>query len=126
MENLARGITFTFTTPIQFFGVWLTGTQINFFQDTVTFNDGSSQTINVPQTGTDASHGAVNFIGFTDAGKSITGVTITAGFVTAGDFIGIDDLSYQTAASVPEPASLGMVLAGFLGLGFAYRRHKRI
>ena len=124
VESLGAIMTFTFTTPVQFFGAWLTGTQINFFQDTVTFNDGSSQTINAVQTGTDSSHGAVAFVGFTDAGKSISSVTVSSGTGSAGDFIGIDDVSYQTASSVPEPASFGIVVAGLLGLGFAYRRQQ--
>ena len=125
VESLGRITTFTFSTPVQFFGVWLTGLQLNFFQDKVTFNYGTAQTINALETGTDSSHGAVNFVGFTDAGKSITSVTITSGSGTGGDFIGIDDVSYQTtASSVPEPASLGVVVAGLLGLGFAYRRQQ--
>jgi hypothetical protein len=125
VESLGRILTFTFSTPTQFFGVWLTGTQINFFQDTVTFNDGAAQTINAVQTGTDGSHGAVNFVGFTDAGKSITSVTVTSGNGSGGDFIGIDDVSYQTtASSVPEPGSLGIVVACLLGFGIAYRRRR--
>jgi hypothetical protein len=125
VESTGRIMTFTFSQPVQFFGAWLTGLQLNFLQDTVTFNDGTAQSINTLETGTDGSHGAVNFVGFTDAGKSITSVTITSGSGTGGDFIGIDDVSYQTAASsVPEPASLGLVVAGLLGLGFTYRRRQ--
>jgi hypothetical protein len=121
IEDQASAVTFTFTTPVQFFGAYLTGLQSNFFQDTITFNDGTTQTINAPEAGTNDSTGAVDFVGFTDAGKSISSITITAG-TGSGDFIGIDDVSYQTTSSaVPEPASFGLVLAALVGLFFASR-----
>ena len=41
-------LVFTFATPTQFFGAYLSGIQTNFFQDTFTFSDGTTQTINVP------------------------------------------------------------------------------
>lgn len=121
VELMGGTLTFTFHTPVQFFGAYLMGIQTNFFQDTVTFSDGSSQSIDVPGTGATSSNGAVTFVGFTDAGASISSVTITAGNRDVGsDFIGIDDVSFQTAT--PEPSSFALVLGGCLGLAFARRK----
>jgi hypothetical protein len=111
-------LTFNFANPTQFFGVYLSGIQLYFFADTITFSDGTTQTINIPGT-TDGS-GSFDFVGFTDVGKSISSVTITPGTSAGGDFIGVDDVVYQTP--VPEPSSLALMLTGFAGLGAGYRR----
>jgi hypothetical protein len=121
---LGGSLVFTFTTPVQFFGAYLSGVQ-NFLQDTYTFSDGSAQTIDVPETGTSNSIGELVFVGFTDAGKSITSVTINAG-TNAFDAIGVDDVRYQSAASaVPEPGSTTLLLTGCLfGLVLGFRRQR--
>jgi len=123
-------LTFTFATPTQFFGAYLSGVQ-NFTQDTITFSDGTSETINVPDVGTNGSNGALDFVGFTDAGKSITSVTINAGEAGPGasggeDEIGVDDVRYQSASlsTVPEPGSLALVFSGFASLGMGYGRFR--
>src|SRR5579859_2782202 len=69
-EILGNVLTFHFTTPVQAFGAYFSGLQSNFFQDTVSFNDGTSQVINMPETGTSGSVGALDFVGFTDFGAS--------------------------------------------------------
>ena len=46
VSNSAGTITFTFATPIQSFGAYISGTQLAF--NAVDFNDGSSQSIPVP------------------------------------------------------------------------------
>jgi PEP-CTERM motif-containing protein len=103
---------FSFGNPTQSFGVWLTGVQTVFtsvFQ--VKFNDGSSQTLNIPiNTG-----GGAQFFGFTDAGRSISAVTITN---VSSDAWGIDDVTYN----VPEPTSLILLGGGILGLARARRK----
>jgi hypothetical protein len=110
VEMVGGTLTFAFTTPVQFFGAFLSGVQ-NFTQDTVTFSDGTSQTINVPETGTSGSVGELAFVGFTDAGKSITSVSINAGIPSTGfDAIGVDDVQYQSASSVPEPGSVVLLV----------------
>jgi hypothetical protein len=113
VEMFGGNLVFTFATPVQFFGAFLSGVQTNFFADTITFSDGTSQTILVPGTGTSASVGELAFVGFTDAGKSISSITITAGGPNGADAIGVDDIRYQSAA-VPEPGSIGLVLTGCL------------
>jgi hypothetical protein len=111
VELTGGTLVFTFATPTQFFGAFLSGVQ-DFTTDTITFNDGSSQTIDVPETGTSGSIGELAFVGFTDAGKSISSITINAGSLAAGfDDIGVDDVRYQSVPSgVPEPGSVALLL----------------
>jgi hypothetical protein len=134
-EMNGGSLVFTFITPIQFFGAYLSGVQ-NFVQDTYTFSDGSAQTINVPETGTSPSVGELVFVGFTDAGKSIVGFTdagksITSVTINAGtngfDAIGVDDVRYQSGASAaaPEPGSMPLLLTGcFFGLALWFQRRR--
>lgn len=114
-------VTYTFASPINAFGAYFTGIQPDFFQDTITFNDGTPHTINIPGIGT---AGGAAFAGFTDPGKFISSITITANDNFGADEIGIDDIRFSTApSSVPEPGSIalfvGMALAG---AGFIGRR----
>ncbi|MGI4788802.1 MAG: hypothetical protein ACRYFS_08125 [Janthinobacterium lividum] len=98
--------TFTFTQPIQAFGAYLTGVQLD--GETITLSDGS--VISIPNPGLT---GGCQFLGFTDPGKTITSVTINP----YGDAIGVDDIQYVTNP-VPEASttvSFGLLLA--LGMG---------
>jgi hypothetical protein len=131
LEVQAGTVTFTFATPTQFFGAYLTGVQTFFPSEDITFSDGTSELISVPETGTSGSVGAVDFVGFTDAGKSISSITLNAGNAAQGaDYIGIDDVSYQSFASttsaVPEPDSIALLITGGLGLAAALRRRLSI
>jgi len=122
VEDQAGSVTFTFSKPTQFFGAYLSGLQNYYAQDVVTFSDGSTQVINAPETGTGSGTGAVDFVGFTDAGKTISSITITStGPGGSVDYIGIDDVKYQIASAVPEPASTWLLLTGVLGLSLALR-----
>jgi hypothetical protein len=127
VELMGGNLVFTFAHPTQFFGVYLTGVQTFFFPDSITFNDGTNQTILVPGEGTSNFVGEVAFIGFTDAGKLISSVTINAGIPgnpNAGfDDIGADDVRFQSA--VPEPSSLSLAgTAVFAALGLYARRRR--
>ena len=94
----------------------LSGVQLYFYQDKITFSDGTSETINVP--GVTDGTGSVDFVGFTDPGKSISSVTITSGAGGYGDYIGIDDVSYNLPGTVtPEPSTEVLMLTGCLALG---------
>ncbi len=109
VEMLGGSLVFTFATPTQFFGAFLSGVQ-DFVQDTIAFSDGSSETINVPETGTSSDVGELAFVGFTDAGKSITSIAINAG-TNGFDDIGVDDVRYRSVPSgVPEPGSVVLLL----------------
>jgi hypothetical protein len=126
VEMQGGTLVFTFAQPTQFFGAYVTGVQTNFFADTISFSDGSSQSITLAGAGTSRFVGETAFVGFTDAGKSITSVTITASDSVGADFIGVDDVMYQ-AASVPEPSSLVMFgLAGFTMGCYARARGRRM
>jgi hypothetical protein len=125
VEVQGGNLVFSFATPIQAFGAYFSGIQTNFFQDVITFSDGTSQTINIPGAGTNSSTGALDFVGFTDVGASIASVTLTAGVPGSGfDDIGVDDVRYLNSA-VPEPSTWAMMLLGFAGLGFAFRQSRR-
>lgn len=108
VQNSAGSVTFTFTTPIQSFGAYISGTQLNFNE--IQFNDGVSQVIPVPNPS--SANGGITFVGFTDPGQSISAVTINS----IGDILGIDDVRYGT---VPEPTSAlaELVLSGLLWRG---------
>ena len=121
VEMIGGTLTFTFQNPTQFFGVYLSGVQTNFFHDFITFNDGTTQTISLTGTGTSQLNGETAFLGFVDAGAGITSITINAGTPAAGfDAIGVDDVSYQTrvTTAAPEPSSLALLLpvAGIAGM----------
>jgi hypothetical protein len=124
VEMIGGTLTFSFTTPIQAFGAYFSGIQTNFFADTITFSDGTSQTLPIPGAGTSSSIGALDFIGFTDVGKSITSVTVNAGSPPNGsDFIGVDDVRFQ-AVRAPEPASLAIFGTALAGFGLIRRRRR--
>ena len=53
----------------------------------ITFSDGTSQSVDIPNPGFD---GGTTFVGFTDAGKSIASITINV----HNDVVGVDDVRY--------------------------------
>ena len=129
VEQIGGTATFTFSSPIQAFGVYLTGVQVGFFQDTITFNDGTFKTINVPtQFPSNNSNGSLSFVGFTDSGKFISQVTITASNNFGADAIGIDDVRFVNSpanSSVPEPGVNALLIGmGITGAGFLARRRR--
>ena len=123
-DSLGGSLTFTFATPIQSFGAYLTGVQTVFYADVVQFSDGTAESVTAPGTGTSTSAGALDFVGFTDPGKSITSVTINAGpsSGTGADEIGVDDVRYQ---AVPEPTGVGLTAAAAGAVSLGRRRRPR-
>ena len=96
----------------------------------MTFSDGTTLVIDLPEAGTSGSLGAVDFAGFTDAGSSISSVTVVAGSPELGyDYIGVDDVSYQSAPAntvTPEPDFIVLILTGCLSLAAGIRRRYRV
>ena len=118
-------LTFSFAAPIDAFGFYISGVQLD--GETVSFNDGIPEQITIPNLG--LSFGGVEFVGFTDFGAGISSVTIN----TPGDITGVDDLRFATGEaggggsgppSVPEPSSL--LLFGTIAGGIAVLRRRRI
>jgi hypothetical protein len=108
--------TFNFTSPMKDFGLWLTGVQTIFTSTfTLTFNDGTSETLNLPIN----VNGGTTYYAFTDT-TSFSSITITN---LSNDAWGIDDVRYgEGASSVPEPSSLMLLGGGAVALAGVLRR----
>jgi hypothetical protein len=106
-------VTFTFDDPIQAFGAYFTGAQLSGL--TLTFNDGTAQSIAVP-----GFFGA-DFVGFTDLRKSISQITFNA----RADTLAIDDITIGRAGAVPEPGAWALMIAGFGLAGTTLRSRRR-
>jgi hypothetical protein len=106
--------TFTFASPTEYFGFWITGVQTVFTSTfTLDINGADAQTFNIPIN----VNGGAQYFGITDVGGSFTTATITN---ISNDAWGIDDVSYNSA--VPEPSSLILLGSGILGLAGVVRR----
>jgi hypothetical protein len=129
VEVQAGILTFTFSSGVEAFGAYFSGIQDFYPSESITFSDGTSETIGIPETGTSGSVGALDFVGFTDAGKSITSITLNAGSASVGgDYMGVDDVRFlttPTATGAPEPSSIGMAVSGLAALGFVGLRRRR-
>jgi PEP-CTERM motif len=114
--------TFTFTTPIDAFGMYITGLQTDLVpQETITFSDSSTETIDTPT----ATGGGGAFMGFTDIGASIVSVSYNA----TDDIVSLDDVQYGHVAAVsavPEPSSLLLLGTGLLVLGTVVMRKRAL
>ena len=109
--------TFTFTKPIDAFGMYVTGLQTDLVaQETLTYDDGSTQTINTPT----ATGGGGAFIGFTDFGKNIVSISYNA----TTDIVALDDVLFEQ--TIPEPASLVILGSALLGFGMIRRRRNGV
>jgi hypothetical protein len=129
VEMQAGTLTFTFASPIEAFGAYFSGVQYFFAGESIQFSDGTSQTITIPEVGTSGSIGALDFVGFTDIGKSITRITIDAGTSSdpGADYIGVDDVQFltvPTANATPEPASVGLTVSGSVALALLLLRRR--
>ncbi len=104
--------TFSFSGGADAFGAYLSGVQNA--GETITFSDGTSQSVDISNPGFD---GGTAFVGFTDAGKTIASITINVN----NDIVGVDDVRYLTDP-VPEPTSLALLGGALAGLALTRRR----
>ena len=116
VQVLGGNLVFTFSPAIQSFGAYIDGIQTS--AETITFSDGSAQSIAIPQPS--LSNGGVAFVGFTDAGKQISTVTLNA----LGDIVGVDDVRYGVSVAVPEPSTFVLAGSGALAMLLAARKRE--
>jgi hypothetical protein len=117
-EAPSATLTFSFSTPINSFGTYITGLEEGIDGVvTVEFNDGALQSFLL----SDPIGGGVQFFGFTDAGHAISAVSFVETDVSSStrDILGIDDVSYTV---IPEPGTLLLLGSTLAGLGFLSRR----
>ena len=107
---------FSFSSPINAFGLYTTGVQTVFTTD-LTFSFGS-EVLNLPVN----VGGGASYFGFTDT-TPFSSLTISN---ISNDAWGISDVSFNVFSSgVPEPSTWAMMLLGFFGTGFMIRRVNR-
>lgn len=112
--------TFHFADPTHSFGMYMTGLQTVLTTAlTVNFTDQQSEVLTSPVN----TNGGAQYFGFTDPGASISSITITD---LSNDAWGIDDVTYNDSPvdPVPEPGTLMLLGAGFLGLAVFGKRSK--
>jgi hypothetical protein len=130
VEMQAGKLTFAFANPVEAFGAYFSGVQFFFAGESIQFSDGTSELISIPEAQTNGSTGALDFVGFTDVGKSITSITIDAGTSSdpGADYIGVDDVRFLATpvavSGVPEPSSIGLALSGSIALALVLRRRR--
>ncbi len=118
-------LTFSFDQSVRAFGAYISG--IQFSGESITFNDGTIQTVTIPTLG--ISDGGIAFVGFTDDGRQISSITINAIGSGGPDFLGIDDVRFVSAvaSAVPEPSTLVLAFTfGPAGLLALVRRKRMV
>ncbi len=111
-------VRFTFTTPIQAFGTYITGLEQLNSDLHIRFNDGSNQDISF--AGNADGEGGAIFFGLTDAGKPISSFDLVLlNVIGTRDIFGLDDTRF---VNIPEPASMTLLLVGVAAIVRKRRR----
>jgi len=110
---------FSFDAPTYGFGGSLRTAGINKLVLTLTFEDGSQQTLDTLDTGT-----TEDYFGFS-SDLGIRSIAVTTANAANVQFY-LDDLVFgdKAVAAVPEPASWAMMIIGFGAVGSTMRRRK--
>lgn len=112
-----RPSVFTFAEPIFGFGGDIRSSGFGQLAITLTFEDGSQQQLAPYDISPTKS-----FLGFTsDVG--ITSINVRSGTAGTVQYY-LDDLSFGSAAAVPEPAQWAMLIVGFGMIGSGLRRRR--
>lgn len=112
-------VTFTFSQALNIWGFEAQPNDFDVFDITVEFYDGAVLLGSIVRA-VDGNSGARLFAAAADFGEQFTSVRIR----TDGDFA-VAQLRYGLAV-IPEPATWGMLIAGFGMVGFAMRRRRAI
>jgi hypothetical protein len=115
LSTISATVIFNFSTPIDSFGAYFGGLQVA--NTTITFNDGSPQSVTILPV---AANGGFAFVGFTDFGSSISSITINA----LNDIVSVDDVLTRPAG-IPEPSSFGLIAFGLAAVAAVRRRVSR-
>jgi hypothetical protein len=119
-------VTITFAEALSGFGLYIT--DLGDFNDslitaTLALAGGGTAQVNVQRGGDNAS---LLFFGVVESDPSVHYASITFNTNGTGDVFGMDDfvgVVGETAAQIPVPATVTLLVAGLLGIG-AIRRRK--
>ncbi len=113
--------TFTFLGQTNSFGFWATGVQADFTASIrLVQADGNQRSFALPLN----RNGGASYFGITDTVGFTSVSIINTSVAGEGDAWGIDDVSYNEGAAVPEPATWALLIAGFGVIGCANRNRR--
>jgi hypothetical protein len=115
----ATSAIFTFDTPTNSMGLWITGIQSIFTASlSVELIDGSQEVFALPIN----TSGGAQFFGVVSSLAFSKVLALQTNNPGVADAFGIDDISYNGV--IPEPATWAMLIAGFGLVGAAARRRR--
>jgi hypothetical protein len=116
----AATMTIAFSSPVTAFGVYITGIQNGFGITTASWGADSFQLLDTQGA---PGFAGVQFFGFISDAPIGSVSFLTTPITGVRDVMGFDDIELA-GSPVPEPATVGLLLAGLLGIGVVARRRK--